>query len=398
MSNQDDPESKKSKGDLTSLFDLSDFEHADDPEAEAYFENKNLEEQDDDNEDLPNESEGFESAEEEVFPAADLTQTEFNPQAIFDSEDDDSETQIDEQLDDQSDEEFETNFDDFESEIIDELDDKFDALEEDHNEILDNVQLAATIIATDETATHYEKFDDIQKFAKNSHYGPVSAKGEPPFSMIIEDIKYQEDANKILSILKEYGFTNQSNELIISKGLERGSTIISRVSEFAVIFLYTKLSQLPIKLRVGPSDLIFASSSSEHTHQGSVSTDHLMQNREDSKSLTTDDSSSILFSSQSEIQGYTVQEFLGHYFESLVFQAYPEAGDLDQSIDQLEAREVFTQKKDEVVAKLTEKLQSIQANAGIDFEVITQALFTEEKQEYTYQITAKCNAVWIKKS
>ena len=215
--------------------------------------------------------------------------------------------------------------------------------------------------------------------------------------MIIENIQYQEDATKIMNILKEYGFISQDNEHIISKGLDRGSAIISRVSEFAVIFLYQKLSHFPVTLKAGPSDLIFPSSVSDFESKGAVSSTHLRQNKEESK-YPSDHETSLLFSSQSQIPGYKIEDFLGHCHESLEFQAYPEAGELKQDIETLESREIFELKKQEVMEKLRKAVVDKKGNAGVDFKLQTQALFTEDQEDYKYLINVECNAVWIKKA
>lgn len=405
----DNKKDDEKKGDLTSLFDLSDFEHEEDPETEAYFQNQN----DSDDEFSDNQNEEPDQHE--------YTQTDFNPQEALASEyesDQDSEQELeqtieeDESFDFDSDSDLDDDTDDFFAdeptlESSEELNDDFDSAfnesfeEDDSNQ--EEVEEPLTSPSENEAevkdelpVASYEKFEDVQKFAQNSHYGPISAKGDPPFSLIIENIQYQEDATKIMSILKEYGFISQDNEHIISKGLDRGSAIISRVSEFAVIFLYQKLSHFPITLKAGPSDLIFPSSVSDIESKGAVSSSHLRQNKEESKYISEHETS-LLFSSQSQIPGYKIEDFLGLCHESLEFQAYPEAGELSQDIETLETREVFELKKQEVMEQLRNKVIEKKGNAGVDFKLQTQALFTEDQEDYKYLISVECNAVWIKK-
>ena len=94
-----------------------------------------------------------------------------------------------------------------------------------------NLEINQTI----EKKTPPETFDDVKQFAENISYGHVSTGGNPPFSMIIEGIKYLEDANEITDILQEHGVINDSNKNIFSTSIQNGSLLLSQISEYAAI-------------------------------------------------------------------------------------------------------------------------------------------------------------------
>ena len=57
-----------------------------------------------------------------------------------------------------------------------------------------------------------ENFDDVKSFGNRMSYGIAAGGGNPPFSIIIKDLKYKEDAEDILSILRSHGLLNEENE------------------------------------------------------------------------------------------------------------------------------------------------------------------------------------------
>lgn len=422
--------SDNKKDDLTNIFNLSDFNHEEDPDADEYFAKKKAQSDLEDKlRDLGDEDEDEDTEDEFEEDEHERTQVNFKPEDLeqdesdedfesFDDNDDFEEADTQPEHDQWADEEFELS-DDLDSFSSDTIDEDFDIaeeeteitseIEEDEDEeapVIDEVQIAAALAAIStpqatqapEPQKSYENLEDIHRFAQNSRYSKLSSKGNPPFSMIISGVKYLEDSQKIFKLLKEYGFINGSNETIIKNSLDRGSAIISRVSEFAVIFLYHKLHAMEVELTVGHSDTIFKSSTESSMQIGEVSSDNLLQNKEDHIKVGRKDAHTVLFTSSDQAPGYMTKEFLGYCSKSVIIQAYPLAGELEQTPLDLEKREQFELARQTLTDELKAIIVAKEGNAGLNFKISTTALFNEKLETFEYEIKAECNAAWIERA
>lgn len=101
-----------------------------------------------------------------------------------------------------------------------------------------------------------ETIQNLQTFATNITYGDLTAEGNPPFSIVIKNLKYKEDAEDILILLKELKVIDPEGEDHARSSLLRGSMLIPRLSEYAAITICHKLRRYHLNLLMGLSDEI----------------------------------------------------------------------------------------------------------------------------------------------
>ena len=164
-----------------------------------------------------------------------------------------------------------------------------------------------------------EDFADLKSFAQNISYGNISSGGNPPYSIILSNITYTDEAQEIIDILKEHKIINDSNEAVMKKGVETGSLLISQINEFSAIFLAHKLRRFNVKIKMGLSDEIRPSKSTSK-FRGLVSKNNILQNKTSHMNLQNKDLSvdSILISTTSSLEGYQILQYLDIVTEHIV--------------------------------------------------------------------------------
>lgn len=187
-----------------------------------------------------------------------------------------------------------------------------DVLEED---LIDTSydDLAATAAPQIYTNTS-EKFEDVKTFAQNFSYGKASlGGGNPPYTIIARNIKYQDDAENILDILSEFGLINDQNKKDTEKAMEFGALIIPQISEYTAIVIAHKLRRFDLDLQVGLSDEVHPSKSGVENPRGLLKKDSLKQNKSESLRLSELKTSikDIIISTTSAIPGYFVESYIG---------------------------------------------------------------------------------------
>ncbi len=159
-----------------------------------------------------------------------------------------------------------------------------------------------------------EKFEDVKSFAQNFSYGKASlGGGNPPYTIIARNIKYEDDAENILDILKEFGIINDQNEKDTQKAMEFGALIIPQISEYTAIIIAHKMRRFDLDLEVGLSDEVHPSKSGIENPRGLLKKDSLKQNRSESLKLTDLNTSikDIIISTTAAIPGYFVESYIG---------------------------------------------------------------------------------------
>lgn len=138
-------------------------------------------------------------------------------------------------------------------------------------------------IVSEPVLTHSDKpketFQELQKFAQNLSYSNMAVEGNPPFSIIIKDIKFEEDVRDILILLKEFGVVSPEDEENAKKSLSRGQFLIPRINEYSAILICHKLRRFNISILMGLSEEIYPSNTTEETDKGLVSKFSVYQNK-----------------------------------------------------------------------------------------------------------------------
>jgi len=157
-----------------------------------------------------------------------------------------------------------------------------------------------------------ENFQDLREFGNSISYGLVQTGGNPPYSLIVRHLKFEEDARDILIILREHGLVTSENEDTIAQGLEQGSLLISQISEYSAIYLAHKLRRFDLDLRIGLSDQLHPSKSYNSENKGLVSKHNLGQNFQEDvlledRVVAIED---IVLATTPSIEGYSIYRYL----------------------------------------------------------------------------------------
>jgi uncharacterized protein YbjQ (UPF0145 family) len=256
-----------------------------------------------------------------------------------------------------------------------------------------------------------EKFDDVKKFAKNITYGKIAVGGNPAYSIILRNIKFEEDAEDITIILNEHGLVDQVGEDSIKQSLETGSLLISQISEYAAIYLTHKFRRFDLDIQMGLSDELHPSKSYERDSVGLISKSRMNQNKSETTRLEDSkvDIESIILSTTPTLENYRIIEYLGIVTEFVVINQDQLVADSELSVlhereakghlDSENEQEVLDDEielsHNSIYKDLSEKLRPLcmkkSANAviGINYQI------TPLSNGENYKVSCSGSAVWV---
>lgn len=328
--------------DLTRIEDLSEFLHQEDPELDALLGDSPppFDDQDDESEimtglDDLEDSDSFQEqpeeqeeettfSEEDEVPSFDESTEEevsFESSEPFESADEDtfSETEEDQEFTN-SDEDFSLSETVEESPSFEEEAPSFDEPEEQSFEEEapafsqdDEQEVEEEAYVPQAVPYQAEKLQDVKSFAENMSYGKVTMGGNPPYAIIVKNIKYIEDADDILAILREAGLVDGANEETMKIGLNQGAILLSQLSEYAAIYLAHKMRRFDVEILMGPSDELHPPKSYDRDSRGLVSKEHLFQNKKEEfyqgdGPVSLD---SVIVATTPTIQTHKIHKYLG---------------------------------------------------------------------------------------
>ena len=323
------------KDDLTRLEDLSEFHHEEDPESEQFLEEEAS------SEDFPPD---FSSEpQEEEQPPVDLPteeETDFQDSSFSDGEDN---WQVEEEEDLPSFEEappeedappFEEDLPSFEEAPPEENLPSFEEAppaedlpsfeaappeedppsfeEEPEEDYPEPVTQAPPPEERPEPPKTYEKFEEVKSFAENITMTKIGSGANPPYTLIIQGIKSRGNADRIYSILEEYGLITPQNKKEFETGLNLGKILISHVSEFAAIFIAHKLRQHCLQILFGLSDEVRPPKNYDPSPRGPVDSDTIYQNKsfeENFEEVNKDHP--IILSNTPMLEDFQITHYLG---------------------------------------------------------------------------------------
>ena len=267
-----------------------------------------------------------------------------------------------------------------------------------------------------------ENFEEVKQFAKNISYGIVAAGGNPPYSLIIKNIKFKEDAEDILIILREHGLINQGNEETMKQGLDNGSVLISQISEYSAIFLAHRMRRFDVELLVGLSEELHPSKTYDKTNVGLVTKKTLRKNRKDTLDLSDKPVSleSILMATTPALESYVVKKYISiatehrviNESELTVLQHTKDNSDSDERQSERQEFNYFDKNEDELLADISLGLDEVyqelaaslksqclknggNAVVGINFQLTPLVMRSGDQSNVKYKITATGNIVWV---
>lgn len=235
-----------------------------------------------------------------------------------------------------------------------------------------------------------ETFADVKAFAESTHFTDSSVEVNPSFSVLIKNVKYAEDVNDILALLKEFRLVSDSEDQTRSR-LMRGQLLIPRVSEYMAVFIAHKIRRFDLDLQVGLSDDIHPPKHLETPELGVVSKSSLYQNQHhhfqfDDAKL---DLSQIIVAATSSLEGYQVVRYLGVASEHQM---------LDGEVVEDEVSEQVPKYYQELASKLKAHALKNKANAVVGLNYQLTPLPSEYGHSIQrYRLSCTGNLVWVRK-
>jgi hypothetical protein len=250
-----------------------------------------------------------------------------------------------------------------------------------------------------------ETFKDVISFVENMSFGSLSHEGNPPYSIVIKNIKYKEDIEAIIELLAKHELAQDVDSLRDS--LSRGSYLISRLSEFAAIFLAHKLRVFDVDLLIGLSEEIHRSESySNEEDRGMVSERSLHQNSTDEIDMNEHNKSfeDVIISTEPEISWKKLIAHQGIISEFSIVKASivehhesitpldeefdPASLLVDSFNDDYELSQVYKQ----LIERIKVQAQAKTANAVVNVKFDLKALADDAEK---YQIMITGDAVYL---
>lgn len=285
-----------------------------------------------------------------------------------------------------------------------------------------------------------ENFQDLRDFGNAISYGMVKTGGNPPYTLILRNIKYHEDAEDIMILLREHGLVSEENEEITEQGLQNGHLLISQISEYSAIYLAHRMRRFDVEIRIGLSEQLHPSKSYTQENKGLVSKYNLRQDRREAvemqKSMVAIED--IIMATTSGLEGYDVIQYIKvlsahHLISELELQLLHEKSQLkdhkddedrpkyayqnfssheqedidNEDMDQAESEDGPMQQYglglEDIYNELAEELRNLafknEANAivGLSYSIspVMMPSLSNDQGEMHYKITCTGNAVWI---
>ena len=298
QNNDDD----RSRVDLTRIEDLSEFEHVEDADLELKFNDFNS---------LPVENEG-------LLP--DLPDLEASLPEIPDNVTEEF-PELQNETSDPFSDYFENN-DETNVDFGENFDFSSESVQNSTNDLIQEEIIEVPADFNDEKKTSIfdrneinppESFEEVKNFAQNFSYGQSSNAGNPPFSIIIRNIKYLEEKEDILSILNEFGLVDDKNMADTLKAIELGSLLLPQISEYCAIVVAHKLRRFDCDIEMGLSDEVHPSKSGEKNPKGLIKKENLYQNKTESFKGNRDNLSlsDIIVSTTPTLSDYIILKYIG---------------------------------------------------------------------------------------
>jgi len=227
-----------------------------------------------------------------------------------------------------------------------------------------------------------DALEEIKSFG--NQVSPAGSLKTPiPFSVLISDIRFVEDAERILQALKSEKFEIELSS--VEAQLKRGKVLIPRISEYAAMWLSRKLRSIEANLIVGPSD-------------------EILPTKEDPREKNATPLVSRRTLRQNQIEGLNFSELPKHYQDIIVTTAPQIPGENIGSYRgvvstakpiplEMNAEEAIDEMSEQVLGLLRQKALNKQANALLGVQVTVQPLPDSSESDSSYQVVATGTAV-----
>ncbi len=422
---EEDDESQSTSFGEDETFESASFEENEDDTDNEDF---SLEEMDT----LDEEAKLQEEVDNEIQEALEEDEDESQDSFQMTEEEDPVEEQEDLEVDSEEDDnEFEPETAQFES-TDEDSSDSFEAIEESTTPMVQQINepIEDSFSQTHQQeatpkAQQRETFKDLNEFGNAISYGQVAAGGNPPFSIVLRKIRYLEDSERIIEILREHGLCDESNEADFQQGLNNGSMLISQLNEYSAIYLAHKFRRFDLEILVGLSDEVHPSKNYDMDYKGLVRKENLTQNKNETFSLEEQviQVEAILLATTPTLENYRIDRYLGlvsaHIMiEEEEFQRLQETDLKNKNAEEVDPDELlreldqdqFESKTssieiglEEIYQNLAESLKAkafkMKGNAvvGINYQItpLINQKPSDQSPSINYKISCTGNTVWV---
>lgn len=238
--------------------------------------------------------------------------------------------------------------------------------------------------------TPKEDFSETRQFAEKALLDDSPSECNPAYSVIARNIRFLEDSEEILSLLKEVGFPHDMMDQF-KKQIARGTLLIPRISEFTAIYVCHRLRRFRLELTMGLSDMIHAPKKPTEHDKGLVSRKSIGQNQHHQFEFkaSTEEAKNIILSTLAQLDGHAIERYLGVASEHTF---------LASEVVENETAEAIHKSYDELAQKLKGHALHHRANAvvGINYQ-LTPMPAEGALGQYRYKLTCTGNLVWAHK-
>lgn len=158
-----------------------------------------------------------------------------------------------------------------------------------------------------------ENFDSLRNFTHNFSSSPLPQSANPPYSLLLKNMKNMEDVNNVIDLLIEYHLIDSDDRHKTEIAMSGGTYLLSQLSEYTAIILAHHFRSLNLDLEFGLSDKIFVSKAAGPNPRGRISKHGLTQNKtsEFKAPALNHSPQDIIASTHGEISGFVIESYLG---------------------------------------------------------------------------------------
>ena len=111
---------------------------------------------------------------------------------------------------------------------------------------------------------------ELKEEAPNIQFTSANPADLPPFTLILKNILYRQDAEEIAALLVEYKIIDENQKASTLQSMEAGQLLIPRVSEYVAIFLSHRFRAFNLDILVGHAEEIYPPKSYAKSRPGLV--------------------------------------------------------------------------------------------------------------------------------
>ena len=254
-----------------------------------------------------------------------------------------------------------------------------------------NLKLNQELIKTSQQLR--ENFSEVKDFGHNLNSGKIAVGGNPPYSIIIEGIHFEEDAEEIIEILFDHSLISENELNTYKKTISSGRLLIPQISEYAAYYIANKLRHLNCVIKTGQAGEIFSSNQYNDESRGLLSTRNIFQDK--IVQGVNRSKRNVILSKDDSIEGMAIKYHLNLVFANKIYSSnllqYKQNNEIKgHQLTEEEMDQIY----EELQVSIKNKATDINANAvlGINYDI---KILSQHDTKIVYKVTCIGNAVWL---